>query len=641
MKVKRPRFGTLLRPPFLSFYLFCGAADIQGAPWPERGNEAALEADSASLKGVIQAMHRLAASFPDSALGVLDAQWSALSRDERKHAGLGYFLARADVRLNAANVPACVQECDSAMRYRREGHSEDEAAINIWRGRAFALIGDYAIANRLIESSLAVYLSQANLVQVAECHNELGWFHYVQEQYALAERRWRAMLAIAREVRDLRLEAIALRRVGLACLYLYDPDDIGLAYYDTALTASRVLGDARELASIHSNIGLHMDSAIMYARASGDQARLFSIMHTAGVGGMKEKNDPLIGLDYCGQAHAFAKRVGNRMLQRDAAACLCDAYRILGDWKEAFRASEEWRGINDQIVSTRSRDEIAMRAYGKEFEARAREDSIVHAAELERSESARTIESLRADRNQNRSYALGLGAMALMGGGWFYFRLDRKRRRERHERDAARLQTQILRTQMNPHFIFNALNSINDYVQSSEKELASGFLTKFARLMRLVLENSRHDEVPLSQDLEALRLYMDLERARMNDRFRYEVDIDPAIDQEETLVPPLVLQPFVENAIWHGLSRKEGIGLLRLSVRQANNTLVMTVEDDGVGRGFAQDADDPLAPPKTSMGSGITQERLVMLGKQRGGTAGFQYVEIPSGTRVEVSMPCN
>ncbi|MBK8498696.1 MAG: histidine kinase [Flavobacteriales bacterium] len=136
------------------------------------------------------------------------------------------------------------------------------------------------------------------------------------------------------------------------------------------------------------------------------------------------------------------------------------------------------------------------------------------------------------------------------------------------KRDAARMQAQVLRTQMNPHFIFNALNSINNYVHENERDLASGFLTKFARLMRLVLENSRYNEVPLNQDLEALRLYMDLERARTNNKFDYAIEVDPAIDQESAMVLPLVLQPFVENAIWHGLSRKEGKGHLVLCVKR-------------------------------------------------------------------------
>lgn len=601
-------------------------------------SSSALVHDTTAMNRALESATRLASSFPDSAIGMLQQQWERASHEVRRRTGLKYYLTRAELRLNTVNMAACVQECDSAMRYCRTGHAEDEATVNTWKSRAFVEMGDYAIAHRLLDDALSVFSGLGDTRRIAECNNEIGWVHYMQEQYALAERSWRAMLAQAREVGDLRLEAIALRRVGLACLYLYDPDDLGLAYYDSALAASRILGDPRELAGIHSNMGRYMDSALYYAKASGDMAWYYRIMHTAGNERVNE-GDASGALRYCEPVLAFAKRAGSRMLQRDAAACLCEAYQLLGRWKEAFLAQEEWRGINDQMVSSRSRDEIAMRALGREYEARAREDSILHGAELEKLESARTIERLRADRNRNSALALGAGALLLLAGGAALYRLDRKRRRERFDRDRARLETQVLRTQMNPHFIFNALNSINHYVQENERDLASGFLTKFARLMRLVLENSRHDEVPLASDMETLRLYMDLEQARMNNRFRYVVAIDPAIDQESTMVPPLVLQPFVENAIWHGLSRKEGAGLLRVQVKQVDGALLMTVEDDGVGRGKDQGPASPDAPPKTSMGTGITQERLEMLGKQRGAEAGFRYVEVPQGTRVELRLP--
>lgn len=595
--------------------------------------------DSVQFCMVIRSARQLVSFSPDSALALLEEAWAGSSVELRDRVGLDYFLARADVRLSAANVAACMRECDAAMRYRREGRPDDEASIDIRKGRAFGLIGEYARAARFIEHSLLVYSSKNDLRNAAECQNELGWYHYVQGQYALAERQWRSMLVASRSIGDLRLEAIALRRIGVACLYLYDPDDLGHAYYDSALAVSRLYGDPHELASIYSNIGFHMDSALVYARLSGDSILMYKIMHTTGVVEMNRSGKSELGLRHCKPAYDFAKRVGNRMLYRDASQCLCEAYRIAGRWKEAFQASEEWRSINVALVSDRARDEMVMSAFSREFESKTREDSIAHAAEVVMLESARTVEQLRADRNHNAALTLGFGGFLLLAGGGFVYRIDRKRRRERFERDTARMQTQVLRTQMNPHFIFNALNSINNYVQENERDLASGFLTKFARLMRLVLENSRHEEVPLTQDLEALRLYMDLEQARMNNRFRYEVDIDPAIDEEATLVPPLVLQPFVENAIWHGLSRKEGAGLLRLSVKQRDGALTMIVEDDGAGRDTGAGPTDLTAPSKTSMGTGITQARLEMLGKQRGGEAGFHYVEVSQGTCVEVRLP--
>lgn len=339
------------------------------------------------------------------------------------------------------------------------------------------------------------------------------------------------------------------------------------------------------------------------------------------------------------EALAIAQSSGYPLNIMRAAQVLHEALAKQGAWSKALAMLELHQQMKDSLSSAENAKKTVRLQMRYDFDRKQMADSIAHAATLAELDNERLIAVLEGEQARNRSWAFGIGGLLLLGGGGLVYRIDRRRRKERFERDAALLQMQALRTQMNPHFIFNALNSINNYVQENERDLASGFLTKFARLMRLVLENSRHDEVPLAQDLEALRLYMDLEQARMNNRFRYEVDIDPTIDQDNTMVPPLVLQPFVENAIWHGLSRKDGVGLLRLSVRQRDGALLMSVEDDGVGRKSVDGSTDSSAPPKTSMGTGITQERLTMLGKQRGGEAGFHYVEVWKGTCVEVRLP--
>ena len=213
-------------------------------------------------------------------------------------------------------------------------------------------------------------------------------------------------------------------------------------------------------------------------------------------------------------------------------------------------------------------------------------------------------------------------------------------RKERFEKEAATLETQALRSQMNPHFIFNALNSVNAYVQENDTANATSFLTKFARVMRSVLENSRHAEVPLQEDLDTLRGYIDLERKRMQDKFDYRVEVDPAIDPQEVMVPPLVVQPFVENAIWHGMAGKEGKGHILLKVEQRGQQLVWTIEDDGAGRHAKKIAQvDGTPTKKTSLGTTITRARLDLVRKQYGGNAGFRYTDLPQGTRVEVEMP--
>ncbi len=149
----------------------------------------------------------------------------------------------------------------------------------------------------------------------------------------------------------------------------------------------------------------------------------------------------------------------------------------------------------------------------------------------------------------------------------------------------AEAEMKALRAQMNPHFIFNSLNSIQKYIWENKQEDASEYLTKFARLMRSVLLNSGAKLVTLESELTALKLYVELEHRRSNNKFDYEIHVSDSLDDTTILVPPLVLQPYVENAIWHGLLPKEGRGFLRIDIQpHGSHYLQYTVEDNGVGR---------------------------------------------------------
>ena len=142
-----------------------------------------------------------------------------------------------------------------------------------------------------------------------------------------------------------------------------------------------------------------------------------------------------------------------------------------------------------------------------------------------------------------------------------------------------------LRSQMNPRFIFNTLGSIQSFLLNNQPADADKYLLKFEELIRLVLENSRQQQVALAEDIKALELYMQLENIRLNNPFSYNFQIDKEIDVEQTEIPALILQPFIENAIWHGLQPKEDAGgSINISISEQNNNLICVVEDNEVGR---------------------------------------------------------
>jgi LytS/YehU family sensor histidine kinase len=210
----------------------------------------------------------------------------------------------------------------------------------------------------------------------------------------------------------------------------------------------------------------------------------------------------------------------------------------------------------------------------------------------------------------------------------------------------AEYQVAALRSQMNPHFIFNSLNSINRFVQLSGPDDASNYLTKFARLIRLVLDNSRAEVISLESELEAIRLYLELESLRFAGQFEYRVSVAQDVDIEEISVPPLFVQPYVENAVWHGLMQKaEADRQLEIHVRlDERGWLCIEISDNGIGRERAKELKSKSATRQKSHGMDITAERVRMFTERTGRQMVVQVDDLfaeggePCGTRVKIML---
>jgi ligand-binding sensor domain-containing protein len=172
-------------------------------------------------------------------------------------------------------------------------------------------------------------------------------------------------------------------------------------------------------------------------------------------------------------------------------------------------------------------------------------------------------------------------------------------------------QLSALQAQMNPHFVFNSLNSINRFIQLNEPDTASNYLTKFSRLIRLILDNSREGIISLQQELEACRLYLELETLRFAGQFRYQIEIIPPVDATQIQIPPMLIQPYLENAVWHGLMQKDDDDRqLLLSVRELETGIKIVIEDNGIGREKARILKSKSVNRQKSHGMHLTQERI-------------------------------
>ncbi|MDX1407387.1 MAG: histidine kinase, partial [Saprospiraceae bacterium] len=204
------------------------------------------------------------------------------------------------------------------------------------------------------------------------------------------------------------------------------------------------------------------------------------------------------------------------------------------------------------------------------------------------------------------------------------------------------LEMQALRSQMSPHFIFNSLNSIKYYVINKEADEAADYLTKFSQLIRVILENSKSELLTLRQEIRALQLYCEIENLRFDERFTFRFEVDPEINLDQFKIPPMLIQPHIENAIWHGLMHKDGERSLSVMFAREERGIQCTIADNGIGRARAQELANSRRHKKQSLGTSITSDRIEMINKLYGTHVRSTTEDLfatdgsPAGTRVSI-----
>jgi tetratricopeptide (TPR) repeat protein len=223
--------------------------------------------------------------------------------------------------------------------------------------------------------------------------------------------------------------------------------------------------------------------------------------------------------------------------------------------------------------------------------------------------------------------------------------LQNRRKQAELQQQAAELKMQTLRTQMNPHFIFNSLNSINRFILENNKPNSSRYLTKFSRLIRMILQNSQSSFISLKSELESLELYLEMEVMRFDNHFTYKIIVSPDLNTSRLKLPPLIIQPYVENAVWHGLMHKEERGELEIEVVEENRYLLIKIADNGIGREQASRIASKSATKHKSMGLLITADRIAMIQSDNGNESAVIINDLvhpdgtAAGTEVLIKIP--
>ena len=309
----------------------------------------------------------------------------------------------------------------------------------------------------------------------------------------------------------------------------------------------------------------------------------------------------------------------------------------LNNFREAYRYQQEYMLHKDSLTNDETKSRLA--DFEAMYKTRQKEEQI---ALLQRDNDIKNLQ-LKNSRQKNALY-LGSFIFLLAVTGIVFYQRSRRLKTEA-QKIKAESQMQVLRSQMNPHFIFNCLNSIEYFIMQSDKRQASDYLNKFSSLIRSILDSSLNEMVPLMKDMETLNLYVELEQLRFNNKFNFKTYIDPVLQGGEYRVPPLLIQPFVENAIVHGLANSEEEQLtLTVTASLQDSVIKYVIQDNGIGREKARIYSMQNRPSHKSVGLKITEDRINRYNRTTQANESIFITDLydkdrnPEGTRVEILL---
>lgn len=503
-------------------------------------------------------------------------------------------------------------------------------------GVTYGIIGDYKEALNYDLKALKITQELKDEARISIALNNIGNVYYNMGQWADAIKYYKKSLAIKVELGDEAKISSSLNNMANVYRDIGELDS-SLFYHTKSLAIDQKINNKLGEAMNMNNIGMVYHRKGQYEKAQPYLLKSIEILKP-----MNETNNLIIvynsialnamQLKSLDEAEAYAlkclkiaEKIGLKKEIRAANGTLSEIFEQKGDFKSSLEYFRKYKLMNDSILNKSIREKVSELEVQYDTHQKQREIALLS--------SKNKIQELQL---KNRNYSIiGLAIVVLIlllvSYGW----VQQSRLKNRMKVQA--LEQKFLRAQMNPHFIFNALNSIQSCILHEDKKVAYSYHSKFAKLLRMILMHSREDIIPIKDDIEALKLYMDIEALRTDEKFTYEIIADAKIEMNNYSIPPLIIQPFVENAIWHGIVPKEnGDGKIIIELSITDNVLKCSVEDNGVGRkkSFENKRQDKN---HQSIGMSVTKERLELYNLKNKNKLSVNIIDLPnnSGTRVE------
>ncbi|WP_291869506.1 tetratricopeptide repeat protein [Maribacter sp.] len=472
-------------------------------------------------------------------------------------------------------------------------------------GNIYQTLEQYDLAIKQFQRSMLLEKDLGNELGIAINHQNIGECQEAKQDLTAALQSYLTSLAYNEKINSDMGRIIC--KNSIAQIFIKQKKiNKALAILEPALADSKSLGDKYITSAVQINLGKALMQINLYSEA--------------------EKNI-LEGLRLA-KKHNLPSSISQANLN------LSELYEKQGDYKKSLNYYKTAQKFDEEISNIRNLRYVNDMIIRYDTEKKSNQIEVL-AKENE-------IVKLKLRKNKTTLLISGI-ALALLAG--IFFILYRQYQLK-NEKKLLTLEQTMLRSQMNPHFLFNSLNSIKLYIINNEKKNAVYYLNKFSKLVRKILEASTLKEITLAEELETVELYLNIENIRFSNEINYTISIEDNIDSHTVKIPSLILQPFLENAIWHGLSSKEGEKKLILTASLGKNGFIdISIVDNGIGRDAAEKIKKNKVLKRKSIGIDITKERLTNFSKDYQNSFDIEILDLfdenkkSTGTKVILHIP--
>ncbi len=524
-----------------------------------------------------------------------------------------------------------------SWKYARETESI-ATQLNFKKGLCLANI-NYAILEAIegnFKNSADYYLKAIQFAEeikftrgLSISYNNIGDNYFRLKEYDKAIEYTEKALALNTNINELRGQAINLEMIGSVHFAKKDFNK-ALSFWNKGFELAKQSTDPNVTSQLYVDIGKYytetnqLDKAFQKLRIADSISTLHNetfyqiLTYKAYANAYDKRNQNDSSLSFLHKALNASKILGNKNEE-------CDIYNLFAGHFEERKMYDsgmyylrKHKALSDTVLSDKNFAHLAF--IQTQYETELKEQENKRLKHIEKNQKQEIVE---------KNWLLIASAIVLLLTFFSILLLYRSFQHKKHtlelheqknaseyKQQVAELEVKSLRSQMNPHFIFNSLNSIRNYIIKNEPHIASNYLAQFATLMRKILDASQQSFIYIDEEIDMLKLYLELELMRFSQRFNYHIQMDAEIESANYKIPSMVLQPFIENAIWHGLlSKEEGIGELSIRFTEYEkdaNQIICEITDNGIGRKKSAEYKDSLKKHK-SKGLEITKERLIRL----------------------------